>query len=132
MGEHVHIFQLVGIGLTATILASILRPQAPQFAMLVSVLAGAVLLIMVVHSMTGVIQSLTGLANAAKLNKAFLATVLRIIGIAYVVEFAAQVARDAGEGSLAGKIELSGKIGIVVLALPIITDVVDSLVHLLP
>lgn len=127
-----HIFQLVGIGLTATVLASILRPHAPQFAMLVSILAGAILLIMVVHNMTGVIQSLTGLANSANLNHGFLTTVLKIIGIAYVVEFAAQVARDAGEGALGGKIELAGKVGIIVLAMPIITDVVQSLVHLLP
>lgn len=127
-----HIFQLVGIGLTATVLASVLRPQAPQFAMLVSILAGTILLIMVVHSMTGVIQSLTGLANSANLNHGFLSTVLKIIGIAYVVEFAAQVARDAGEGALSGKIELAGKVGIIVLAMPIITDVVQSLVHLLP
>ncbi|MFB5191139.1 stage III sporulation protein AD [Alicyclobacillus fastidiosus] len=127
-----HIFQLVGIGMTATVLVSVLREHAPQFAMLVSILAGIVLLTMVVHNMDGVVQSLTGLADAAKLDHGFLTTVLRIIGIAYIVEFAAQVARDAGEGSLAGKIELAGKVGIIVLAMPIITDVVESLVHLLP
>ncbi|EPZ48960.1 MULTISPECIES: stage III sporulation protein AD [Alicyclobacillus] len=127
-----HIFQLVGIGMTATILVSVLREHAPQFAMLVSILAGIVLLTMVVHNMDGVVQSLAGLADAAKLNHSFLSTVLKIIGIAYIVEFAAQVARDAGEGSLAGKIELAGKVGIIILAMPIITDVVESLVHLLP
>lgn len=118
--------------MTATVLVSVLREHAPQFAMLVSILAGIVLLTMVVHNMDGVVQSLAGLADAAKLDHGFLTTVLRIIGIAYIVEFAAQVARDAGEGSLAGKIELAGKVGIIVLAMPIITDVVESLVHLLP
>ncbi|GMA60614.1 stage III sporulation protein AD [Alicyclobacillus fastidiosus] len=127
-----HIFQLVGIGMTATVLVSVLREHAPQFAMLVSILAGIVLLTLVVQNMDGVVQSLTGLADAAKLDHGFLTTVLRIIGIAYIVEFAAQVARDAGEGSLAGKIELAGKVGIIILAMPIITDVVESLVHLLP
>ncbi|WAH38998.1 stage III sporulation protein AD [Alicyclobacillus dauci] len=127
-----HIFQLVGIGLTATVLISVLRDHAPQFAMLVSILAGAVLLTMAVHNMDSVVKSLSSLANAANLDHGFLTTVLKIIGIAYIVEFAAQVARDAGEGALGGKIELAGKIGIVILALPIITDVVESLVHLLP
>lgn len=127
-----HIFQIVGIGLTATILSSVIRPQSPQFATLISILSGAVLLWMVVHSMSGVFQSLTGIANMAKLNQTFLSTVLKIVGIAYVVEFAAQVARDAGESALGGKIELAGKVGIVILALPMITDVVQTLVHLLP
>lgn len=127
-----HIFQLVGIGLTATILATVLRGSAPQFAMLVSVLAGMILLVMAVRNMDGVVQSLSSLAATAKVDGGFLTTVLKIIGIAYIVEFAAQVARDAGEGALGGKIELAGKIGIIVLAMPIITDVVQSLVHLLP
>jgi stage III sporulation protein AD len=65
-------------------------------------------------------------------DQGFLTTVLKIIGIAYIVEFAAQVARDAQEGALAGKIELAGKVGIVILALPVISGVVESLVHLLP
>lgn len=118
--------------MTATILSSVIRQQSPQFATLISIMAGAVLLWMVVHSMTGVFRSLDGIASMAKLNQTFLSTVLKIIGIAYVVEFAAQVARDAGEGALGGKIELAGKVGIVILALPMITDVVQTLVHLLP
>lgn len=127
-----HILQLVGIGLTATILVTVLRPQAPQFAMLIAMLAGIILLTIVVRNMQSVISTLSGLALAAKVDHNFLATILKIIGIAYIVEFAAQVARDAQEGALAGKIELAGKVGIVVLAIPIVTDVVQSLVHLLP
>lgn len=123
---------MVGIGLSATTLVALLRQQAPQFAMVVALLAGTILFLMVVRNMETVVQTLTQLANAAKLDHGFLATVLRIIGIAYIVEFAAQTARDAGEGALAGRIELAGKVGIVVLAIPIITDVIEALVHLLP
>lgn len=123
---------MVGIGLSATTLVALLRQQAPQFAMLVAFLAGTILLLMVVRNMGAVVDTLTQLADAAKLDHGFLATVLRIIGIAYIVEFAAQMARDANEGALAGKIELAGKVGIVVLAIPIITDVIEALVHLLP
>lgn len=123
---------MVGIGLTATTLAALLRQRAPQFAMMVAFLAGTVLLLMVLQHMASVVQMLTQLADAAKLDHGFLATVLRIIGIAYIVEFAAQVARDAQEGALAGRIELAGKVGIVILAIPIVTDVIQALVHLLP
>jgi len=128
----VHILQLVGIGLTATVLMSVVRPQAPQFAMLIGLVAGVVMLGSVVMSMQTVVTTLGELGSAAKVDGGFMQTVLKIIGIAYIVEFAAQVARDAEEGALAGKIELAGKVGIVVLAMPIITDVVQSIVHLLP
>lgn len=127
-----HVLQLAGIGIIATVLISILRPHSPQFGMLIGIVAGIALLGSVLGSMQGVIHSLSQLANAAQVQQGFLGTILRIIGIAYIIEFAAQIAKDANEGALAGKIELAGKIGIVVLAVPIMTDVVQSLVHLLP
>lgn len=123
---------MVGIGLTATALISVLRSHVPQIAMLIGVLAGIAMLLMVMGNIQSVIRTLTDLSNAANVNHGFLTTVIRIIGLAYIVEFAAQVARDADSESLAGKIELAGKVGIVVLAIPIVQDVVESLVHLLP
>jgi stage III sporulation protein AD len=130
--NRVQILQLVGIGLTATVLIAVLRPKAPQFAMMVGIITGIILLVSVVQNMESVITTLSDLSNAAKVDHGFLSTVLKIIGIAYIVEFAAQVARDAQEGALAGKIELAGKVGIVIMALPIVTSVIESLVHLLP
>jgi len=127
-----HILQLVGIGLIATVLVVVIRPHAPQFAMLIGLLAGVFMLTMVIRNMESVIRTFSSLAAAAKVDKGFLSTILKIIGVAYIVEFAAQVARDAQESGLAGRIELAGKVGIVVLAIPIVTEVVQSLVHLLP
>ena len=47
-------------------------------------------------------------------------THLKNIGIAYIAEFAAQITKDAGLGSIAAKIELSGKIFILAMAIPIL------------
>jgi stage III sporulation protein AD len=127
-----HLLQLIGIGLISTVLIVVIRPHAPQIAMLIGMLAGILLLLPIVVNVQTVIQTLTDLANAAQVDHGLMSTVLKIIGLAYVIEFAAQIARDAQEGALAGKIELAGKVGIVILAIPIITDVVQSLVHLLP
>ncbi|MDP9728748.1 stage III sporulation protein AD [Alicyclobacillus tengchongensis] len=127
-----HIMQLVGFGLSATILATVLRSYAPQFAMLVALLAGILLFTSVIQNISVVLDMLRGLSSSAHIDSGFFSTVLKIIGIAYIVEFAGQVARDAGEGALASKIELAGKISIVILAIPIVNDVVQSLMHLLP
>lgn len=127
-----HVLQLASIGLIATVLISVLKPHAPQFGMLVGVVAGIALMGTVLVGMQSVIHTLAQLASSAKVDSGFLGTVLRILGIAYIIEFAAQIARDANEGALASKIELAGKVGIVVLAVPIMNDVVQSLVHLLP
>ncbi|EGL16712.1 stage III sporulation protein AD [Paenibacillus sp. HGF7] len=62
----------------------------------------------------------------------FLKTILKIIGIAYIAEFGAQIVRDAGQESIASKIELSGKILIMVMAIPIITVIIETVIKLFP
>ncbi|WP_062306047.1 stage III sporulation protein AD [Alicyclobacillus sendaiensis] len=127
-----HIVQIIGIGLTATILAALLREQMPSFATLVSLFAGVLILLLVVRSISGALAAFQQLTATAQMNPMFLQTLIRILGIAYVVEFAADIARDAGESALGGRIELAGKIGIVLLALPIFKDVLDVIVRMIP
>jgi len=124
--------QIIGIGLTATVLATLLRQQMPSFATLVSLFAGVIILLLLVRSISGALDTFQQLTAAANMNQMFLQTLIRILGIAYVVEFAADIARDAGETALGGRIELAGKIGIVLLALPIFKDVLDVIVRMIP
>ncbi len=85
-----------------------------------------------VGKITDVIQVLKNLAHQANVNQLFLETILKIIGIAYIAEFGAQVTRDAGQGSIAAKIELAGKVLIMVMAIPIITVIIETIVQILP
>jgi len=66
------------------------------------------------------------------LNLVFLETILKIIGIAYIAEFGAQMTRDAGQGAIASKIELAGKVLILVMAVPIIQIIIETVIDLLP
>ena len=72
------------------------------------------------------------MAARADVNLYYLAIILKIMGIAYLAEFGAQVCRDAGQGSTATKLEFAAKILVMVLALPIITALVDTVLRLLP
>ncbi len=49
------------------------------------------------------------IAVNAKVNMVYVETILKIIGIAYIAEFAAQITKDAGQGAIASKIELGRK-----------------------
>ena len=45
----------------------------------------------------------------ANVNTVYLKTILKIIGIAYIIEFASGIAKDAGQGLIASRIESAGK-----------------------
>lgn len=75
---------------------------------------------------------LEAIAVNAKVNIIYVETILKIIGIAYIAEFAAQITKDAGQGAMASKIELAGKILILAMAIPILTVLIETIIQLIP
>lgn len=126
------IIQIVGLGLIVTILTLIIKEQKPMFAFLLAAFTGIVIFLFLIGKISSVIQVLEDLAVKSNVNIVFLKTILKIIGVAYIAEFGAQIVRDAGQDSIASKIELSGKVLIMVMAIPIITVIIETVVKLLP
>lgn len=124
--------QIVGIGLTAAVLYMIVREKKPAFAFLLTLFVGISVLLFLLGQIGGVLHMLEQLADKANVDSVFFKTVLKIIGIAYIAEFGAQIVRDAGLESVAAKIELSGKILILAMAIPIVTVIIESVMNLLP
>ncbi|KIL41114.1 stage III sporulation protein AD [Gordoniibacillus kamchatkensis] len=124
--------QIVGVGLLATVLVLIVKEQKPMFAFLLATFTGIVIFLFLIGKISAVIHMLEDLAVKSNINLVFLKTILKIIGIAYIAEFGAQVVRDAGQESIAAKIELAGKILIMVMAIPIITVIIQTVIKLLP
>ena len=71
------------------------------------------------------------LANKANIDVVYLNTVFKILGIAYLASFCSEICRDAGENSIAVKVEFAGKILILVLAIPILMAVMQSILKIM-
>ena len=126
------IVQIVALGLIVTVLALVLKEQKPIFAFLLISFTGIVIFLLLLGKISSVIHMLETLADRSRVNHVFFVTILKIIGIAYIAEFGAQVVRDAGQESIASKIELAGKILIMVMAIPIITVIIETVLNLMP
>jgi stage III sporulation protein AD len=125
------IAKIVGIGLLAGVLINVLRQQKPELAMQLSIATGVMLFILMLSRVMQVVDVLQTLGAKAKLDPANMGAVLKIIGIAYVADFGSQVLQDAGEKSIASKVEMAGKVLIMLLAVPIVLAIVDTVLKLL-
>lgn len=125
------ITQIVGFGLVAAVLVVILRQYKPEIALLVSLAAGITLFMLVLGKIGAIVEVLKDLSTRANVNLVYLSVILKIVGIAYIADFGAQLCRDAGEGALAAKIEFAAKILILILAIPIVMAVLDILMKIL-
>mgnify|MGYP000850999347 CR=1 FL=1 len=126
------IIQIVGLGFIVTLLILIIRSQRPEIAVQLSLTLATIIFLMVLAKLDVVLNLFRELAEKASVSQTYLNTILKIIGIAYITEFGAQVCRDAGEGAIAAKIEFAGKILVMVMAVPIIALVLDTIVKLIP
>lgn len=103
-----------------------------MFAFLLAAFTGLFIFLYVVGKIDAVLNVLEQLADRSGIPSIYLKTILKIIGIAYIAEFGSQIVRDAGQESIASKIEFAGKILILVLAVPIISVIVETVLGLLP
>lgn len=93
---------------------------------------GCAIFLFLVDQIYEIIHMIEEIAINAKVNIVYVETILKIIGIAYIAEFAAQITKDAGQGAIASKIELGGKILILAMAIPILTVMIETIVRLIP
>lgn len=126
------IWQIVGLALIVTVISVVLKQIRPEIALQLTILAGASIFILVMSKIKVIVDLLQNLADQANISSYYLLIVLKIVGVAYLAEFGAQICRDAGEGALASKVELAAKVAVIVLAIPIIVAITESLVRLVP
>lgn len=125
------IIPLVGIGLVAVSLLALLRHQRPEMAVLLGAAVAVSIFLALLSPLAEVIRLLQDIAMRAQVNLSYVVIVLKIVAVAYIAEFGAQIARDAGEGAVGEKIEMAGKVLILVLAVPIVTSIIDLVINML-
>ena len=126
------IIQIVAFALIAAFLSLVLREYKPFYAVMVAVVAGVLIFLRVVAYLSALISYLVEITLQTSISLVYLNTLLKIIGIAYIAEFGSQICRDAGESVIAGKVEFAGKLLILVLAMPLLSAVLETILKFVP
>lgn len=126
------LLSLVALMVVAAVSAVFLRESRMKTtALLLMLAAGVLVMLRLLPYLSSMIETLSALSDWAGVNASYLSLLLKIIGVAYIAEFGAQLCRDAGEGAAAMKVEMAARVAIVLLALPMLTSVVSSVLELL-
>ena len=84
-----------------------------------------VILYLILQSVGGVLEEYRLLIDKTGLNSGIFTSVLKIIGVGYLVEFAGDICSEAGVSSVSNKILLAGKILILIMCLPIVKNLFE-------
>ena len=124
--------KLVGLALISTILCLIIKKDRPEMAMFIGILTGIMILLSVTYKFNFIIESINELANKANIPTMYISLIIKLIGIAYLMEFDIQICKDCGEGNIAAKLEFGGKIIVMTMSFPILISIVDMILNLIP
>ena len=124
------IVRVIHISFVGLITVGVLREVKPSLAAVAGIVTGIVIIYSLLDEFTLIIDSFKELTSLAQIDNALVKTIVKIIGIGYLTEFSAGIAEDYGSASIAKKVEFGGKICIAVLALPVITGLVNTIVSL--
>jgi len=126
------ILQIVAFGIVTAIIITTLRTLKPEIAIQASVVAGIIIFILFIGKLAPVFDLIKIYSGRVNIDIQYLPALLKIIGIAYIAEFGAEICRDAGENAIASKIELAGKVLIAIMAIPIITSLLELVIKIMP
>lgn len=120
------IAKIMGIAVIGTILAVFLKERTPQFAMAVSLVTGFLIFGLIFQKLQTVIERIKVMVSQAGMETETLQLILKICGVGMVSEYFCNLISDAGETAIAKKAELSAKVVIFLMILPLIGKVVDT------
>ncbi len=124
--------KVLGLCLAVCVLLLTLKNQnRSDLASLTAIAFSAAVLLWILMRLQPLVRQLRELFTGAGLQEETLALAFKVTGIALISEFAAQICRDAGEGALAQKAALAGKLSILALAVPLIMTLFTSALELL-
>jgi stage III sporulation protein AD len=126
------IFRVAAIGLCGVVLASMVKGYKPEFATYVIITTVMVIFIMLLYKLAYVFEFLSEIYNQLSYGRNFFPIILKVLAVAYIADFTAQICKDSGEAAIAGKVELAGKVMIFYLAIPVIMTVMELIHHILP
>lgn len=125
------ILKIAAIALTGVILASLMKTVNKDISLYIILAAIIIILLEVFDKLTGIFAFLEGIYGSITYGREFFPIILKILAIAYITDFTAQLCKDAGENSIGSKVELAGKVIIFYAAMPILTAILDLIQTLL-
>lgn len=125
------IVKIAAIAVSAALCAVVVKKQAPEFGVVLGLLAGAIILLTSVPALKSIKELMESLADTAGVSSAVLAPVIKTVGISIVTKIAAEICKDAKEGGIAAFVETAGAAAALLVCVPLLEAVLSMIGELL-
>lgn len=125
------ILKIAALALTGVILAALMKGVNKEFSIYIILATVILVFFTIIDKLAEIFTFLEGIYDDISYGRTFFPIILKVLAVAYITDFTAQLCKDSGEGAIGTKVELAGKIVIFYLAMPILTAILELIGTLL-
>lgn len=122
-----NMIQIGIIGVAGTLLAIQFKSGKSEYGIYISVALSLVIFFAIIGRLEVIIDALRIIANYINMDTAYIGTLIKMLGITYVAEFSAGICKDAGYQTIALQIEIFGKLAVLVLSMPVLMALLNTI-----
>lgn len=119
-----NIISFCAVSVVVLMLSGSLKHFSKPYYIVLLVASAVILASFVLSSASPLFQKIQSLLSASNISFENSAILFKSLGICWITQFTSDACKDAGESSLANKIELAGKIAIITTVLPIFDHII--------
>jgi len=124
--------KLIAVAFIGTMLSVLFKKEKPEISMAIALITGVAIFTVSIYKINYVINCINDLTKKINISHMYFSTIIKIVGISYLMEFAIQICKDSGEGAIATKLEFGGKVIILTLSFPILLSILNTIVNIIP
>lgn len=115
------------VGITSVLLAIQVKGLKGEYGTYLVMGAGVFIFFYGVGKLESILETIHQIQSYIRINSVYLSTLIKMIGITYVAEFASGICKDAGYGAVGNQIEIFGKLSILAVSTPVLLALLETL-----
>lgn len=124
--EGMSMVQVGILGIAGALLAVQFKSGKAEYGIYISIALSLLIFFGILGQLRAVIKMVKGIGTMISMDTVYIGTLLKMLGITYIAEFSSSICKDAGYQTIAGQIEIFGKLAVLVLGMPILTALLET------
>ena len=115
------------IGVAGVLLALQIKKEKAEIGIYLCIATSLLIFFAMFQHIETLIKMVQEVEGMLHMDVAYIGTLMKMIGITYLAEFSSGICKDAGYQTIAAQVEIFGKLTILVLSLPILLTLLNTL-----
>lgn len=115
------------LGIAGILMALQLKALKPDYSVYLCLGVSLLIFSFVAEKLSAIVDGIRILQTYLPLKAGYIQILMKIMGITYIAELASDLCKDAGYQTVAGQIQIFGKLSILAVSIPVLTALLDTI-----